>query len=157
MFNSDFVIVLLSILGTIIVAVISSLLTYSLTRKIRLEAEWRKDKLKHYSRLIESITETMSFPKDFNKAYKEYAQTYNIISLIAPQNVANIIFDFYLAQQESWDQEISKEGDENHISIQRQRLKQLVLLMRKDLRINPSDDPNTFRYRLRSPMSTESE
>lgn len=117
-----------------------------------LEAEWRKDKLAHYTRLIEAITETMSRPKKFEEVCKQYAYTYNAISLMAPQEVANILFDFYYDQQESFEVEMQPEEEEEHVGIQRERLKQLVLAMRKDLRIKPKDDPTTFRYRLRAPL-----
>ena len=153
--STQLLILILTVIGTVIIAVISSYVTYRFTRKMQLEAEWRKDKLMYYSQLIESITEIMSSPRDVKKVYKQYAHAYNVISLIAPQNVANIIFEFYYAQQNAWDQEMTNEEEGKHVSDQRRRLKQLILAMRKDLRIKPSDDPDSFRNKLRSPVITD--
>jgi len=150
--STQLLIPFIAVIGTIIVAVISSYVTYRFTRKMQLEAEWRKDKLIYYSRLIESITETMSWPKDFEKTYRKYAHTFNVISLIAPQEVANIIFEYYFTDQRFWMQEMTHEEESRWTSDQKRRLQQLVLAMRKDLRIKPKDDPKTFQYRLRSPL-----
>lgn len=139
-------------IGMVIVAVISSYVTYRFTRKMQLEAEWRKDKLIYYSQLIESITETMSWPENFEKTYRQYAHTHNIISLIAPQEVANIAFEIYLAQESSLKQKLTHEESDKWVSDGKRLLKQLVLAMRKDLRIKLKDDPETFQYRLRSSL-----
>jgi len=139
-------------IGMVIVAVISSYATYRFTRKMQLEAEWRKDKLIYYNQFIESITEIMSMPRDYEKALKQYAHDHNVISLIAPQEVANIAFELYYAQESSLEQEETQEEKDKLVSDQKRRLKQLILAMRKDLRIKPKDDPETFQYRLRSPL-----
>ena len=89
--STQMIIPIMTVVGAVVVAVISSYATYLFTRKMRLEAEWRKDKLLYYAQLIDSITEIMSSPRDYKEVYKQYAQAYNTISLIAPQAVANII------------------------------------------------------------------
>ena len=121
---------------------------------MKLEAEWRKDKLEYYSKLIDSITETMSMPRDFNRVYKQLAHDYNKVILVAPQNVAEIAFKFYRIMQKSWDQEETFEDkDEDMLVVgQKQRLQQLVLAMRKDLQIETKDDPGNFYPKLRSPL-----
>jgi hypothetical protein len=134
------------------VALISSYATYRFTRRMQLEAEWRKDKLVYYSQLIESITEAMSMPGDFENVYKKYAHSHNVVSLVAPQDVANIVFEFYYAQEVSRKQQEGNEEEDKFVTDQKRLLKQLVLAMRKDLRIKPNDDPDTFKYRLRSPL-----
>jgi len=140
------------VIGTITVAFISSYATYRFTRKMQLEAEWRKDKLKYYSQLIESITETASKPRDHEETYKQYAHAYNVISLIAPQEVANIAFEFYYAQERYLKKKRTDEEIVEWASNMRRMLKQLILAMRKDLRIKPKDDPKTFQYLLRSSL-----
>ncbi len=152
--SSQVLIPILTVIGTVLVAVVSAYFTYRFTRRLQLEAEWRKDKLRYYSQLIDSITETMSYPEDFRGVHDRYAKAHNIISLIAPQNVANIVFEYFFAEQHSWDQEMTKEEESELVSAQKHRLKLLVLEMRKDLRISPKDDPDTFQYKLRSPVYT---
>jgi hypothetical protein len=150
--NSQLMVPIIVAFGMVAVAVISSLLTYWLTRRMQLEAEWRKDKLKHYSQLLDGITETMSMPTDFDGAHKQFVFAYNKVALVAPQGVANVLFDFYYAQQRVFDKEEPDEYGAKHVSEQKRRLKDLVLGMRKDLRLKPKDDPNTFNYKLRSPL-----
>gem|GEM_PF-603385 len=164
-FGSEFLIAIITVLGTIIVAMASSYLTYRYTRKMQLEAEWRKDKIRYYGELLNSITELLGDPEDRNKAFGQFAASANIITLIAPQEITDVLFEFYYNWQIKYRIDISKMAtekidgpteptNEEWVKLQILLLKQLVLSIRKDLRISPKDNHKTFKFRLRSPIST---
>lgn len=60
----------------------------------------------------------MFAPEDYREVYKRYAKAHNAISLVAPQDVANIVFEFYFAQQNTWDQEMTDEEEGEFVSAQ---------------------------------------
>jgi hypothetical protein len=147
-----------TILGATLLAVVSSSLTYWFTRRMQLEAEWRKDKLNYYSQLIESITAIMSSPRDdeFDRVYTKYAHDHNVVSLVAPPAIVTIAFDFYYSIEISTKKdEVTEEYFAQFTLEQKERLKQLLLAMRKDLGIRPKDKPDEFPHMLRSPLYVE--
>jgi hypothetical protein len=143
-----------AVISAAISAVISSYVTYYFTRKMQLEAEWRKDKLKYYSQVFDSMTETMSMPEDNKKVDKQFAHDYNLIALVAPQKVTNMLFKFYRAIEDI-EQLETHEEEEAWVSDQKRLLQQLVLAIRKDLRIKPDDDPDNFHFKFRSSLFTD--
>lgn len=145
----------ITVISAIIIAIVSSFVTNWFTRKTRLEAEWRIDKLKHYEQFVDSITEVFSNPKNFNKVHKRFARAYNSALLIAPQEVTDILNKFYRVHQDTFGKEMTKEEENKLVSDQKHRLKQLVLAIRKDMKITPKDDPATFQFILRSPTLDE--
>ena len=155
--TSQIITVMLGIVSAVLIAYISSLFTYWYTRRTRLEAEWRIDKLKHYKQFLDSITEVMSAPQDFNEVHKQFARACNSVLLIAPQQVTDLLFEYYRAHQDTFHQEMTAEEEREYVSDQKRRLKLLVLAIRKDMRITPSDDPDTFQYMLRSPTLVDLE
>lgn len=149
--SSQIIATMLGIVSAVLIAYVSAFLTYKYTRRIRLEAEWRIDKLKHYKQFLDSITEVMSAPESFNEVHKQFACACNAVLLIAPQEVTDLLFEYYLAHQDTFHQEMTDEEERKYVSDQKRRLKLLVLAIRKDMRITPSDNPETFQYMLRSP------
>jgi hypothetical protein len=132
-----------------VVALLTTFLTYYFTRKIRLDAEWRVDKLKHYEQLVSSITHLMSMPDDNQHAYKDFQRIANVISLVAPQDVVNILTEYQEEIQGFWEDD-SDEG--NRLFKAKQLLRDLVLAIRKDLKIKPKDKPKSFLFYIRSPI-----
>ena len=155
--SAQFVIPIIVALGAVIGGVVSAWATNLFTRKRQLEAEWRKDKLKYYNQFLDSITEAISMPgKDRKNTYKRFALACNVVGLIAPQKVTDILFEFYTNLQIFMDKDEMTEEEIEQENVQlRTLMRQLILEMRKDLRIKPSDNPDTFKYLLRSPLATD--
>jgi len=137
--SSQLITPLLGIIGAILLAIISSYLTYYFTRKTRLDAEWRKDKLEYYNELLASISGFISGTEpDYAKALNRYSLIVNTISLVAPQQVINILNEFFI--------ELKKLGPDTPVENARDLLTKLIIEIRKDLKIKPKDDTDTFKY-----------
>jgi len=151
--DTQFLVLLITILGTALVATLSAFLTYYFTRRTRLDAEWRIDKLGQYNKLLESLTDLMSCPADTECAYKHFQRVANAVALVAPQEIVNIMTE-YQEELENLHQ-VENQEEERKMTRARQLLRDLVLAIRKDLRIRPKDEPENFRFYLRSPMTFE--
>lgn len=147
----------ITVISAIVIAIVSSYVTNWFTRRTRLEAEWRIDKIRHYRELLDSITEVMSLPENFDEVHRRYARVCNAVILIAPQKVTDILFEFYKGQQDRFFKDPDDGLEDNFITDQKILLKRLVLAIRKDMRITPRDDPDTFKFKLRAPTLSESE
>ncbi|MEK7775081.1 MAG: hypothetical protein AAB305_04265 [Candidatus Zixiibacteriota bacterium] len=146
-----------TVLGTIVVAVISAYVTYYFTRKMQLEAEWRKDKLVYYQRFIDSISATTSGLEGMDESLRKFSHTFNSVSLIAPQCVADIAYSVYGDIRVIVKMAVSDETKlREYLPEMNDRLQKLVLAMRKDLQIMPRDNPNTFQYSLQGPITVRS-
>lgn len=86
MTSSELIITLIGILGTVLVVVLTSFLTYRYTRRTRLEAEWRVDKLKQYKELLRALSRVTSWRtnEEFERATDGFIDTANTLSLVAP-------------------------------------------------------------------------
>jgi hypothetical protein len=97
----------------------------------------------------------MSSPQDFDEVHRRYARVCNTAILIAPQEVTDILFEFYLGQQDRFFKDPDDGVEDEYIAGQKLLLKHLVLAIRKDMQITPKDNPDTFKYKLRAPTLTE--
>ncbi|PKK82476.1 MAG: hypothetical protein CVT49_13655 [candidate division Zixibacteria bacterium HGW-Zixibacteria-1] len=141
----------LGIVAAAFVGIISSYLTYRFTRKIRLEAEWRIDKLKHYQDILAALSKMVNWrsEEDFDESMKDYAHASNTISLVAPQSLICALNELTEALK-SMNTDKSSNADRKA----KESIRRLVLAVRKDLNIYPNDDESTFKYELLSGHST---
>ncbi|MCP4651373.1 MAG: hypothetical protein GY853_15010 [PVC group bacterium] len=122
----------------IAVAILSSYLTYYFTRKIRLDAEWRIDKLDHYNKLITSISNMSAPDYNYQLALNEFSLAMNATSLVAPQSVVDLLQEFQY--------DLKKLKSDDGVKVAKERIRQIILEIRKDLNISPKDNTDTFRF-----------
>ena len=131
----------ISQLVAIPVGVIIAAFTYFLTKRREREAEWRKEKLKYYQAFTDSlstITEDISNIK--NKS--AFCRASNNLMLFAPQEVLTALYEY---------QETSRAGYVGTQNEHDQKLKALMLAIRKDIGVSPSDRADDFSVRLWAP------
>lgn len=133
--------------STIIIAIIGAsatffgaALTYYLTKKQQINKEWRDAKIKHYKALISSLSDLAVDGTDKNEANMKFALAVNTISLVAPQYVVTSLMNFHDEVKFS----NPNKKPENHDKL----LIDLLLAIRKDIKISEKDDPNTFKFHL---------
>src|SRR5205807_2164312 len=101
------------------------------------EAEWRREKLTHYKEYFAALAGvTGSHASDESR--RRYAIAFSTVGLFASQEVIEYLHAL---------QDITRlEAHEIPLEEHERRLTRLVLAIRRDLRLKPSDDPETFRF-----------
>jgi len=113
--------------------------SYWFTKKREREAELRKEKLEHYKDFVASLSGIL-IAESTPEGQKVFARACNKLNLVAPQPVLEALQQF---QQEI------KTSNPNRSSVRHDELmSKLFLAIRKDLRVTPDDDPNTFKVGL---------
>jgi len=134
--DSTIIIAGISLLGSIIIASLS----YYFTKKQQISKEWREAKINHYKVLISSLSDLAIDDLDKEEANIRFADAVNTIALIAPQNVITALMNFHdevkLSNQ--------NKSQENHDKL----LIELLLAIRKDIKISKRDNPDTFNFHL---------
>lgn len=130
----------------ILVAVISAAasvtvaaVTFFFTKRKEREAEWRKQKLEHYRELLDALSGVVGTDST-PEAQRRWARATNTIGLVASQQVLLALRQFQDAIARSNPNPSQKTHD--------QALNKLMLAIRADLDITPTDDPTTFSFRL---------
>ena len=130
----------------ILVAVISAAasiavaaVTFFLTKRKEREAEWRKQKLEHYREFLDALSGTVGTDST-SEAQRRWARATNTIGLVASQQVLLALRQF----QDATARSNPNSSQESHD----QALNKLMLAIRADLNITPTDDPATFSFRL---------
>lgn len=130
----------------ILVAVISAAasiavaaVTFFLTKRKEREAEWRKQKLEHYREFSDALSGTVGTDST-PEAQRRWARATNTIGLVASQRVLLALRQFQDA--------IARSNPNPSQEAHDQALNRLMLAIRTDLDITPTDDPATFSFRL---------
>ena len=125
-----------SILGFVSSVVVAAL-TYWFTKRREREAEWRKEKLAYYKAYVESLS-GMVQGDDTPEGHKLYAKTTNNLLLFAPQSVIEALNAYRsenaLSNREHW-------SAERHDRL----LAELLLAIRRDVGVSPTDNPAKFK------------
>ena len=111
-------------------------LTYWLTKRREREAEWRKDKLAYYKAFIESMSGIVE-GDDMPEGHRLYAKATNNLLLFAPQSVIEAVNAF---RAENAMSNVNR-TQEKHDKL----LAELLLSIRQDIGVHPSDNPSTFK------------
>jgi hypothetical protein len=120
-------------------AILVAAITYYTTKQREREAEWRKEKLAHYKQYFAALAETVGINVS-EDARKRYAVAFNTVGLFASQDVIECLHAY---------QEITRlPFEEVPVTEHDRRLKQLVLAIRRDLGLKPTDDTSTFSFHL---------
>jgi len=134
--NSTIVITIIGASATLFGAA----LTYYLTKKQQIEKEWRDAKISHYKILISALSDLAVDGTDKNEAHMRFAFAVNTISLVAPQYVVTALMNFHDEVKFS----NPNRKPENHDKL----LIELLLAIRRDIKISEKDDPKTFKFHL---------
>ena len=122
-------------IAAILVAVVTAVITYGLTKKREREAELRKEKLEHYKEFASALSGIVS-PDDTPEGHRQFAKASNKLNLIAPQDVIVALQDFR--------SEISRSNMNPSKEMHDKLMSRLFYEMRKDLNISPKDHLGTF-------------
>lgn len=123
-------------------AIIVAALTYYTTKQREREAEWRKEKLAHYRDYFAALAETIG-PQVSEDARARYCIAFNTVGLFASQDVIKCLHAY---------QEITRlPYSEVPVGEHDKRLTNLVLAVRRDLRLRPGDDVGTFAFHMIAP------
>lgn len=130
----------------ILVAVISAAaslavaaITFYLTKRKEREAEWRKQKLEHYREFLDALSGVVGSDAT-PEGQRRWARATNTIGLVASQQVLLMLREFQDA--------IAKSNPNPSVEAHDHALTQLMLAIRADLQVTPSDDPASFSFRL---------
>lgn len=141
--GTSLTIVAISSLTAIVVAAI----TYYTTKQREREAEWRKEKLAQYKEYIVALAGTVG-GHGTDDARRRYCIAFNTVGLFASQEVIHCLH----AYQDVTRLPAEKVSLEEHDK----QLTRLVLAIRRDLRLRPGDNVETFSFHLIAPHLNES-
>ncbi len=133
--DANIVIAVIGVVGSAIVASLS----YFFTKRQQREAEWRDSKLNHYKALLSAISD-LAGDKPGVEVHQRFALAFNTIGLVAPQPVINALMEFH--------EEVKASNPNRTVERHDQLLTKLVLAIRADLDVRPTDDPISFRFHL---------
>lgn len=136
--DTSIIIVAISSLTAIVVAAI----TYYTTKEREREAEWRKEKLTHYKEYFVALAGTVGGHVT-DETRKRYAIAFNTVGLFASQEVIECLHAYQAITRLPAEQVPLDEHDKH--------LTRLVLAIRRDLRLKPSDNEETFSFHLIAP------
>ncbi len=131
---------------TVLIAVIGALssiflaaFAYWTTKQKEREAEWRKEKLTYYKAFVESLSALVGADAT-PEGHRMYAKTTNNLLLFAPQSVIAAVDRFRYENRIS-NTESTRERHDELLAV-------MLMAIRKDIGIQPKDDPETFRPKL---------
>jgi biopolymer transport protein ExbB/TolQ len=113
--------------------------TYWFTKQRERDAEWRKEKLEHYKSFVIALSGTIS-GESTSEGQRAFARACNNLNLVAPQPVIEALREF----REETKISNPNKSMERHDKL----LAKLFYEIRRDLKISPSDQPQTFRVGL---------
>jgi hypothetical protein len=120
------------------VSVVSVTLGYFFTKSAEREAEWRRQKLEHYRELMIALSGIVKEDSTAD-AQRRFAMACNVIGLVASQEAISNLYQ-YRKIIAGWDIKAPDEHDDV--------LRKLILAIRRDLKITPGDEAETFAYSL---------
>ncbi|MEZ4808761.1 MAG: hypothetical protein R2819_00260 [Allomuricauda sp.] len=134
--DSAIIIALISLAGSIIVAS----MTYYLSKKEGIRKEWRNEKINHYRKLLSSISDLAIDGQNIDEANLRFAEAVNTIGLVAPQAVVTALMNFH--------DEIKFSNPNKSIKKHDELLVELILEIRKDIKIQSKDKKDSFKFHL---------
>lgn len=126
---------LIAVLGGVVAAAAS----YWFTKRREREADWRKEKLAHYKAFIESLSGAIEGETTAD-GQRAFARASNNLLLVAPQAVIQALDEFR--------SEIKVSNKNKSLERHDALLAKLLVVIRKDLAIQPPDDPSSFQAKL---------
>ena len=119
-----------------LIGLLGSILTYWLAKKREREAEWRKEKISFYKAFVDSLSGIIEGESTAD-GQRAYARACNNLLLFAPQNVIDALNIF---------RSETKLSNPNRTIEQHDALLAVLLLeIRRDIGVEPADNPETFK------------
>lgn len=109
--------------------------TYWFTKQREREAEWRKEKLEHYKAFVTALSGTIS-GETTAEGQRAFARACNNLNLVAPEAVIKAL--------QAFQQEIKISNPNKNLERHDKLMAALFYEIRRDLKISPADDPQTF-------------
>jgi hypothetical protein len=134
--NEAIIVALITVSGSTLVAC----LTFYFTKRHELSAQWRNEKLNHYKVLFSALSDLAVDGANKNEANMRFALAANTIALAAPQYVIDALMAFHDEVKHSNPNKSPEKHDE--------LLKELLLVVRKDIGLAKGDDVSTFNFHL---------
>lgn len=110
-----------------------------LTKNRERESEWRKEKLAHYKEFFAALAGIIG-TQATAESRKRYAIAFNTVGLFASQEVIQRLHSYQEISRLPFDQQPTGEHDSC--------LTQLVLSIRRDLRLKPKDEEKSFLFHM---------
>lgn len=123
-------------------AIIIAALTYYTTKQREREAEWRKEILAHYKDYFAALAETIG-PDVSHEARARYCVAFNTVGLFASQDVIKRLHAYQEITRLPY-AEVSRDEHDRCLT-------DLVLAVRRDLKLRPEDDASTFSFHMIAP------
>lgn len=114
--------------------------TYVLNARAKRKDALRQRMVEHYNELLCAISDLAVDGTDKDDAHRRAARAVNTIALVAPQRVISALMVFH--------SEVKPSNTERSLDSHNQKLKQLLLEIRRSLRLGFKDDPETFVFHL---------
>lgn len=121
-------------------SIVAAAMSFILTKRAERKDILQQRKLNHYQELLSAISDLAIDDIDKGEANIKFARSVNTIALVAPLEVINALMDFHVETRISNPNRTLRGHDE--------RLKELLLAMRKSLELPFKDNPANFNFHL---------
>jgi hypothetical protein len=139
--DTAIIVAFVALAGSIIVPPVSS---YYL-KKREIEVEWQRKRIKHYEELLSAISDLAAEKTDKDEANKRYVLASNTIALVANQSVVSALMGFHHPHGQT---NIEYTDSAQWLREHDEKLKKLLIEIRKDIGLTKTDNEQTFEFHL---------
>jgi hypothetical protein len=133
--------------NSVLIAIISAsasllvaALTFYLTKRNQTRADWKREKLEHYRKLLVSLSDLAVDGKNKEKANQDFSEFSNTICLVASQEV---IYKLMLLHNK-----IKQSNEKRNWDLEVKLVNDLMIEIRKDIGLTKKDDVHKFDFHL---------
>ena len=133
--------------NSVLIAIISAsasllvaALTFYLTKRHQTRADWKREKLEHYRKLLVSLSDLAVDGKNKDKANQDFSEYSNTICLVASQEVIHKLMLLH--------NEIKQSNVKRNWDIEVKLVNDLMIEIRKDIGLTKKDDVHKFDFHL---------
>jgi hypothetical protein len=134
--DNSILIAIISASASILVAA----LTFYLTKRHQTRADWKREKLEHYRKLLISLSDLAVDGKNKERANQDFAEFSNTICLVASQEVIHRLMILH--------NEIKQSSDKRNFDLEVKLINDLMIEIRKDIGLTKKDDVHKFDFHL---------
>jgi hypothetical protein len=133
--------------NSVLIAIISAsaslwvaALTFYFTKKHQIQAEWKREKLEHYRKLLVSLSDLAVDGKNKDKANEDFSEFSNTICLVASQEVIHKLMLLH--------NEIKQSNEKHNLDHEVKLVNDLMIEIRKDIGLTKKDNVQKFDFHL---------
>jgi hypothetical protein len=115
-------------------------LTFYLTKRHQTRADWKREKLEHYRKLLVSLSDLAVDGKNKEKANQDFSEFSNTICLVASQEVIHKLMLLH--------NEIKQSNEKRNWDLEVKLINDLMIEIRKDIGLTKKDDVQKFDFHL---------